>query len=527
MKKISLVLLIVLVMSLALTQVAGFSEEDSLQAAFTYTRPQTGGIKVGEKVGFDAGPSYNPNGIINEYLWEFWHDGKLIATKKGMKVFFNFPYIGIWKVKLTAGIWGKDDSISENIMVKGKENVEPSPHFNYVPSKVNVGDEVTFDASLSSDLDGYIIEYGWDLNEDGKIDIHGDEVSWTFHKPGVYPVALTVKDDSGGRASARRNIEVNQPPIADFSYTQAIVGQVARFTSESEDSDGRIVECSWDFDGDEIDAYGKKVEWVFDSPGLHHITLEVTDNKGASEVRIKTIRVKQAPEADFNYTPKNLLVYQMVKFDASSSKDGDGSIVEYAWDLNNDGITDAYGHIANYRFPSPGHHLISLTVTDEDGLSHSIKKEVEVSGHPSQIKTGVWIRILDEKVLVAVKGDSCCFSQGYKIMLKIPKTEDGRFVSISKEGELYPPFSKKRLQFTGKVRMGWKKYIITVEDATQVKFKVLFDEDSNGFLEEWNNIIYVGDELRHPPSNPFLLKLPSGELKGISFFDLLASLLWK
>ena len=77
------------------------------------------------------------------------------------------------------------------------------------------------------------------------------------------------------------------------------------------------------------------------------------------------------PVPSFTVTPNPATVGQTVKFDASGSTDPDGHIVTYAWDLTGDGKTDATGSSASTTFAAAGTHAITLTVTDDGGVSAS------------------------------------------------------------------------------------------------------------------------------------------------------------
>jgi hypothetical protein len=62
--------------------------------------------------------------------------------------------------------------------------------------------------------------------------------------------------------------------------------------------------------------------------------------------------------------------------DGSGSSDPDGSIVSYGWHFG-DGTT-GYGMQPSHVYASPGTYTVSLTVTDNDGLSHTASTTVLV-----------------------------------------------------------------------------------------------------------------------------------------------------
>lgn len=73
----------------------------------------------------------------------------------------------------------------------------PNASFSYSPSVVESGTEVSFDASGSSDPDGFIDSYEWDVGGDGSVDYTGVQMAHTFDSLGTVPVTLTVTDNNG------------------------------------------------------------------------------------------------------------------------------------------------------------------------------------------------------------------------------------------------------------------------------------------------------------------------------------------
>jgi hypothetical protein len=71
------------------------------------------------------------------------------------------------------------------------------------------------DASGSSDSDGSIANYAWDLDGDGSIETDGGTKATLSHKfdPGVHHVTVRVTDDKGKRAYATRTVRVNAPRL--------------------------------------------------------------------------------------------------------------------------------------------------------------------------------------------------------------------------------------------------------------------------------------------------------------------------
>ena len=89
------------------------------------------------------------------------------------------------------------------------------------------------------------------------------------------------------------------------------------------------------------------------------------------------------PVADFDYSPSSPKVGDLVTFDASKSYDPDGKIVEYRWSyLNMEAahfpVFVGYGEKVRYSWNQPGYYLVTLQVTDNDGLKDVLQKKIHV-----------------------------------------------------------------------------------------------------------------------------------------------------
>jgi PKD repeat protein len=143
---------------------------------------------------------------------------------------------------------------------------------------VVIGADVAFDASVSSDPDGSIVDYAWDFG-DGST---GTVVTpnHTYATSGSFTVTLTVTDDNGLTASTSRTITVaaDEPPVAAFSYSVTGLAVDVDATTSS-DSDGVIVDYAWDF-GDADTGSGETATHTYATPGTYIVTLSVIDDRG-------------------------------------------------------------------------------------------------------------------------------------------------------------------------------------------------------------------------------------------------------
>jgi len=84
----------------------------------------------------------------------------------------------------------------------------PTASFTVSPSEPLEQKEVTFDGSSSSDPDGSIASYEWDLDGDGNFEREGESITYIYSEPGDYSVTLRVIDDGGAEAETTETVSV-------------------------------------------------------------------------------------------------------------------------------------------------------------------------------------------------------------------------------------------------------------------------------------------------------------------------------
>ena len=348
---------------------------------------------AGQEVRFDASSSKDPDGEIVAYTWRFG-DG-IVKTVSSPTVTHVYKEAGTYQVELEVkDNQGAKDSVSLPILVQ--PNIPPLARLDWEPIRPNPGEAVTLDAASSYDPDGgEIVEYRWDLDGDGKWDAMRSTptISQTYNTGGTKTVELEVVDDEGATDRMKITIWVNMPPKVEFDWSPKGVlspGTPIQFdASACSDPDGEIVSYRWYFDG--TLKTGQVVSFTFKSPGEHEVKLEVEDNNGAVTTVVKPLSftTQQPPQAAFEFRPAaeegaKIAVRPRVRgpilFDASKSTDPDGEIVKYEWDWDGDGAFDESGTspTTTHAFQRCGTFRVTLRVTDDDGLTDQVAKEVNV-----------------------------------------------------------------------------------------------------------------------------------------------------
>jgi PKD repeat protein len=163
------------------------------------------------------------------------------------------------------------------------------------PAAVGLGQRATFDGTDSSDADGDVVAWEWDLDGDGRYETTGATPSFTYAAPGTYTVRLRVTDDEGAQATASTTVKVtNQAPKAVIALpARKVVNTDLTFDGTgSSDADGEVVKWEWDLDGDgRYETTGERPVYRYATTGRRTITLRVTDAFGATATATAQVTV--------------------------------------------------------------------------------------------------------------------------------------------------------------------------------------------------------------------------------------------
>ena len=313
---------------------------------------------------------------------------------------------------------------------------------------------------IFTDDDGTIVNYEWDfpggVNLDGGISSQDDDFVQTessspypspsWNTPGLKIATLTVTDDDGSQSTAQLFVNVlNQIPIADFTVRATENGEtiavdfraqdgfvdvpytfdgISSFDIDSPNGDSAELIYNWSFDDSDY-RDSSITTYTFTEPGIHQVTLFVTDALGAQSLaKTITVRVQNPlpiisvrildgwidgeqmdqntprPEGflpdswthtfdddENTFTAPGYMLY----FDSEGTRDGDrryegkyspfniennsnwNGIVEYTWDFGDASPLSKEASPWHY-YDNPGVYLVTLTVRDSYGTG-DVSKE--------------------------------------------------------------------------------------------------------------------------------------------------------
>ncbi|MET0558381.1 MAG: PKD domain-containing protein [Solirubrobacterales bacterium] len=353
-------------------------------------------VAAGIQTSFDANASTDPDGAVVKYEWDLDGNGSYETdTGSTPTASTSFAEAGDHQVGLrVTDDGGATATTTRTVAVFG---TLPTAAFTATPNPVTTGDQVSFDASSSSDPEGPIAHYEWDLDGNGSYETDTGSTATTsrsYSQKGTVPVGLRVTDSDGARTTTVVNVTAqNRAPSASFTVSPNPVSTLAQVSldgSGSSDSDGKVVKYEWDLDGNgsyETDTGSTAtVSTSFPSAANRELGLRVTDDDGATGTTTRTLTVQnQLPTASFTATPNPVLSGTDVTFDASGSADPDGTIAKYEWDLDGNGSyeTDTGSTAsATTSFATAGSPTVGLRVTDSDGDTATTTRTVTVQNRP-------------------------------------------------------------------------------------------------------------------------------------------------
>ncbi len=349
---------------------------------------------TGATVSFNATGSSDPDGTIAKYEWDLDGNGSY-ETDGGATATTTRSYATSGDRTIGLRVTDSNGATATTTRTLTVQNRAPTASFTVSPNPVGIGSNATFNAAASSDPDGTIAKYEWDLDGNGSYETDTGTTATTsrsYASAGNVTVGLRVTDNNGATATTTRSLTVqNQVPTASFTVTPNPVGTGASVSfnaAASSDPDGTIAKYEWDLDGNgsyETDTgTTATTSRSYASAGNVTVGLRVTDNSGGTGTTTRTVTVQapnQNPTASFTAAPNPVSTGATVSFNAAASSDPDGTIAKYEWDLDGNGSyeTDTGTTATTSRsYATAATVTVGLRVTDNSGGTATTTRSLTV-----------------------------------------------------------------------------------------------------------------------------------------------------
>jgi PKD repeat protein len=213
-----------------------------------------------------------------------WSFGDGSDTSAGSPATHAFAAAGSYTVSLTVtDADGVDTSVSKTVAVEAA--TAPTGALS-----VSCTYLVCTYADASTAGSGAITSWSWTFG-DGSPALPGPGAgAHAFAAAGTYALTLTVTDLNGLSSSATTTVTVEPPNVAPVAaFSASCVDLSCTFADGSADTDGTIVAWAWTFPSGTSAVAAPT--FTFAAPGIHEVTLAVTDDDGALHAVVVPVEV--------------------------------------------------------------------------------------------------------------------------------------------------------------------------------------------------------------------------------------------
>lgn len=318
-------------------------------------------------VNFDGTHSFDLNGSVVSYEWDFGDEFSPENYSKKSKDKHTFHKSGTYEVKLY--VQDNEGNISESTRMIFVAPTEPS-----VSSIVAIQDganKVRFDVSNSSikspsDSDMFFWDFGDGNLARGRIQEH------TYATSGQYDIKLKIVDILGETHNLTKTLTIgsgDDSPIAriEASDLRPWIHDLVEYSGLSS-ADPQLsdpLEFHWTFDDGEV-FVGDYIERSAPLKGIRNVELRVTNSRGLSDIaRIQYNVFEQFSEihAHINITPKVGIAPLTVSFDSLGTT-SHHPIEKHLWTGDGIFLDQASGKI---EFTEPGEYQFKYFAKDISG----------------------------------------------------------------------------------------------------------------------------------------------------------------
>ena len=390
-------------------------------------------VNEGTELSFDAVAALdNPaGGESHDFLWQVTQGGNVVVESTDTLFTFTPQDNGVFTIALTA----TDDrgAVGSDSVVVTVNNATPVVDLG-PDTAATEGDLIEFMAMFDDEAGAADTHtFDWQVVADnGQLIPAADTENFTFTPAdnGTYTVTLRVTDDDGDTGEDTLVITVdNAAPVVDLGPdTNATEGDVIEIAAPFDDTGGADTHTFlWGVirNGDTAPVFTSTDELLSFTPaddGLFTISLAVTDDDGQPGNDSLVVTVENAPPV-VNLGPGLAAISDSGALSAAAALTvTEGDLVEleapfddtgadthtFLWEVTRDSdgqvVATSTDELLSFTPRDDGTFTISLTVTDDEGLSGSDTLELLVENAAAVVDLGP-DRSVDEGDLVSLTAD--------------------------------------------------------------------------------------------------------------------------
>lgn len=377
------------------------------------TEPDNSPIKVGQSVMLDGTKSNDQDGKITGYHWLVSSSaGQVIVDNNHAFTTMAFPAADTYTITLTVtDNNGLATTKQQPLTVGGNPPTAVAKIVLPSGQKVaTLSEAVPLTAKLNgTESQGNNLKCKW--SSPNQVPKEGCETTMDFLVAGNHSVTMTVTDEYNQMAQDEVTVIAEIPPTLDAMATPSTACQempkVSLEAKWTPKEPNKVISYQWtDTNTEHQIATGKKNQALFLEEGTYPITL-VADYVGYNFQQKKTISVtvtKPEPKADIvvKHPESNEEMELPIKVNVGETLILDGSqstlgnpycqFDKYKWEIeypNGSTKNIRIGESIRVTFPEEGMYRITLTVTDNVGVSNSHLILVNAGSDPCQVLEAV------------------------------------------------------------------------------------------------------------------------------------------
>ncbi|HEX7903117.1 MAG TPA: PKD domain-containing protein [Chitinophagaceae bacterium] len=207
--------------------------------------------------------------------------------------------------------------------------------------------------------------------------------------PGSYPIKVIAHnptpDGCGGEQEIDFDLQVFEPPVADFNFTSnGCIANPVQFNDNSNSNGRTIANRYWNF-GDNSTSSANNPSHTFTISGSYPVKYAIRTDVGCiSDTVTKIVALNDLPVAKFGFrTP--LCVGKTITFSDTSTATGSLTLVKWNWNFGDATPTVVATSNINqtHIYSTPGVYTVTLMVETNSGCSSTVfSKPVTISVNP-------------------------------------------------------------------------------------------------------------------------------------------------
>ncbi|MDX1407838.1 MAG: PKD domain-containing protein, partial [Saprospiraceae bacterium] len=206
---------------------------------------------------------------------------------------------------------------------------------------------------------------------------------------GSHTYTVTITDSNGCTDESSVNVTIQDPPAVSVSAIGDVCGNLPIiFNATGSAGSAAITGYSWSgpngFTDNVEDPVINPADADYPAPGSHVYTVTITDANGCTDEASVSVTVESPPSITAS-AASAVCANQDIVFSATATP-GDGTIVAYSW-------SGPFGYTSSAEdpvlspgdagYPSPGVHVYTVTVTDDNGCTDEDSVTITIQDPPT------------------------------------------------------------------------------------------------------------------------------------------------